>query len=124
MTNPDFQEYEGPTAAEAAEVFTEAKSGFDVRSLDPRKLDLNALREFDWRSLDPRELAGKVDLSKVDLSKVDLSKVELPKVDFAKVSQDATALVSTATTKAAETATELRRGVESGVKIVRELVGR
>ena len=119
MTNPDFQEYEGPTAAEAAEVFTEAKSGFDVRSLDPRKLDLNALREFDWRSLDPRELAGKVDLSKVDLSKV-----ELPKVDFAKVSQDATALVSTATTKAAETATELRRGVESGVKIVRELVGR
>ena len=137
-TTPDFHdEYEGPTAEEAASVFLEASDGtttipvprVELRSLDLRKVDWASLRTIDWRSVDLRELAGKVELPKVEMTRVEVPKIDLRKVDVrgvdvTKVTADASSLVTTATSKATETAAELKRSVESGVKIVRELVGR
>lgn len=129
-----LDEYEGPTAAEAAEVFEEARRrGFtlpDLSSLDLRRLDWSAIRRGDFSSL------SQLELPKVELPKVELPRFELPsldalpkvdvdafKVDLGKVRTDATSLVTTAASKATDVATDVRRSVESGVKLAREAVG-
>ena len=124
-----FDEYEGPTAAEAAEVFEEARrQGFslpDLSTLDLRRLDWSAIRRGDFSSLSQLELP-KVDLPRIELPSLDrLPKVDVDtfKVDLGKVRSDATSLVTTAASKAGVVATDVRKSVESGVKLAREAVG-
>ena len=129
-----LDEYEGPTAAEAAEVFEEARrQGFslpDLSSLDIRKLDWSAIRRGDFSSL------SQLELPKVELPKVELPKVEIPsfdklpkidvdtfKVDLERVKVDATSFVTSTASKATVVAGDVKRTVESGVKLAREAVG-
>lgn len=129
-TTGDFaeslSEYEGPTAAEAAQVFEEAqKRGFqlpDLSSLDVRKLDWTAIRRGDFESFKQLELP-KVDLPKVELPKVSKADLDPRNLDFDKVKHDASAFAATAVAKANEVASDVRKNVESGVKMAREVVG-
>ena len=124
-----LDEYEGPTAAEAAEVFEEARrQGFslpDLSSLDIRKLDWSAIRRGDFSSLSQLELP-KVELPKVELPSFDkLPKIDVDtfKVDLERVKVDATSFVTSTASKATVVAGDVKRTVESGVKLAREAVG-
>ena len=124
-----LDEYEGPTAAEAAEVFEEARrQGFslpDLSSLDIRKLDWSAIRRGDFSSLSQLELP-KVELPKVEIPSFDkLPKIDVDtfKVDLERVKVDATSFVTSTASKATVVAGDVKRTVESGVKLAREAVG-
>lgn len=126
-----LDEYEGPTAEEAAQVFEQARrEGFvlpDLSSLDLRKFDWTAIRRGDFSSFGQLELPRldlpKVDLSKVDIRNLDVADLDPRRIDFDKVKHDASEFAATAVAKAGEVATDVRRNVESGVKLAREVVG-
>jgi hypothetical protein len=129
-TTGDFaeslNEYEGPTAAEAAEVFVEAeKRGFqlpDLSTLDLRKLDWSAIRRGDFETIKALELP-KVEIPKVEIPKISKADLDPRNLDFDKVKHDASSLANTAVAKAGEVASDVRKNVESGVKLAREAVG-
>lgn len=116
-----LDEYEGPTAAEAAEVFEQARrQGFvlpDLSSLDLRKLDWAAIRRGDFSSF------GQLELPKLDIRNLDVADLDPRRIDFDKVKHEASEFAATAVAKAGEVATDVRRNVESGVKLAREVVG-
>lgn len=121
-----LDEYVGPTAAEAAEVFEQAQQrGFqlpDLSSLDVRKLDWSAIRRGDFSSLKQLELPN-LDLPNLELPKVDVGSFDPRNLDFDKVKHDASAFAATAVAKASTVAIDVRKNVESGVKLAREVVG-
>lgn len=124
-----LDEYEGPTAAEAAAVFEEAQQrGFrlpDLSTLDLRRLDWSAIRRGDFSSFAQLELP-KVELPSFSVPSLDsLPRIDVDtfKVDLDRVRTDATSLVTTAASKATVVAGDVKRTVESGVKLAREAVG-